>query len=706
MKKAIQLIKYISIFLAFPLISIGQAKSIDSLIESLKYNQIADSNKLKKLVKISGNLVVLNSGKSEFYIKQALELTKSVNNPYWKAWTYHTFAELEGRKGNFLTAIEFISKASFLFDSIHQPLFAARCEYGLATHHLNIGNYNEGLKHIIEAEKKFLLLNNLTEASNAMLVKSSIYLAQNKPNLQEKELRKCLEIKRTIQDSNGLVCVYSELSIPLIGKNHLDEAEKSVNEALKILAVQPNPFYLKACFGNLGQIFMSRKMYSKAIEFYSKSLDISTQFEDKKGICESSNKLAEVFLALLDAHKSLLYANNALLISKENHDLKEQKTSYEILSKGYELNMDYKNALMYHKKYKQIEDSLLNKASMNSINEVNIKYETEKKETVNIILESKNKLAAVTIKQQKMTGYFITAGLLLSLLLALFIFKGLRQQRNANKIITEQKNEVELQKNYVEQKNHIIEETQKEILDSIHYAKKIQYALLANSELLQKNLPEHFVLFKPKDIVSGDFYWATKYDNKFYLAVCDSTGHGVPGAFMSLLNIGFLSEAIKEKNIVNPSEILNYVRKRLIESIGNDGQQDGMDAILVCFDKTLNTITYSAANNEPILISNNEIIELAKDKMPVGKGEKTDSFTTHTIVANKGDMLYLYTDGYADQFGGPKGKKLKYKTLNELLLKNIAKPMNEQAEILNIEFENWRGNLEQVDDVCIVGIKL
>ena len=252
----------------------------------------------------------------------------------------------------------------------------------------------------------------------------------------------------------------------------------------------------------------------------------------------------------------------------------------------------------------------------------------------------------------------------------------------------------------------ILFEKNKEITDSINYAKKIQYTLLAHDELLQKNLNEYFVLFKPKDIVSGDFYWATQKDNLFYLAICDSTGHGVPGAFMSLLNISFLNEAITEKNILEPHQIFNHARMRLIENLGKEGQKDGFDGILLCINKTKNTITYSAANNAPLLFSENALNELAMDKMPVGIGEKALSFTNHSIPYKAGDTLYLYTDGYADQFGGPKGKKFKYKQLNDLLLANSAKTLNQQKEILNTTFENWKGKLEQVDDVCVIAIKL
>ncbi len=257
----------------------------------------------------------------------------------------------------------------------------------------------------------------------------------------------------------------------------------------------------------------------------------------------------------------------------------------------------------------------------------------------------------------------------------------------------------------VEQKN-IIEEKQKEIIDSILYAKRIQNAILAHDTYLDKHLPQHFVLFKPKDHISGDFYWATKKDGRLWLAVCDSTGHGVPGAFMSLLNIAFLNEAITEKNMTEPHEVLNHTRKRLIQNISKDGNKDGMDGILLCIDTNTNTYSYAAAHNCPLIIKNNELIEYDADKMPIGQWIHQDSFTTHKLDVKPGDMIYLYTDGYADQFGGPKGKKFKYKQLNELLMAIHQKPMIEQKDKLTQVFKDWKGELEQIDDVCVFGLKV
>jgi PAS domain S-box-containing protein len=258
---------------------------------------------------------------------------------------------------------------------------------------------------------------------------------------------------------------------------------------------------------------------------------------------------------------------------------------------------------------------------------------------------------------------------------------------------------------------NIIHEKNREITDSIHSAKRIQQALLASDTLLQKSLPEYFVLYKPKDIVSGDFYWASEIDNKFVLITADCTGHGVPGAFMSLLNISYLNEAIIEKRINSPEKILEYVRSRIISSLNPEGSdmesKEGMDAVLCIYDFKNLWLRFACANNPLWILRKNELIKYKPDKMPVGMhyGEEKP-YSVNTIGLRKGDIVYTFTDGYADQFGGTNGKKFKYKALKELLLSIQTKTMAEQKEILDTTFENWKGNLEQVDDLLVIGIRI
>ena len=273
-----------------------------------------------------------------------------------------------------------------------------------------------------------------------------------------------------------------------------------------------------------------------------------------------------------------------------------------------------------------------------------------------------------------------------------------------------------------EEQKHLIEEKHKEIIDSINYAERIQHALLASKKLLDENLsqtlskgkgaePDYFILFKPKHVVSGDFYWATKLsNNQFVLVTADSTGHGVPGAIMSILNIACLKEASLQ-GITSPELLLNETRRLVIENLKNDGSaeggKDGMDASLLSFDFKNNLLQCACANNPVWIVRGETLIEIKPDKMPIGKHDKDNTtFTLQTQTLQKGDLIYTLTDGFADQFGGAHGKKFKYKQLQALLLSVAQEPMEIQKQKLNDVFDNWRGNLEQVDDVCLIGIRL
>ncbi len=226
-----------------------------------------------------------------------------------------------------------------------------------------------------------------------------------------------------------------------------------------------------------------------------------------------------------------------------------------------------------------------------------------------------------------------------------------------------------------------------------------------------------FILYRPKDIVSGDFYYAQAHkalgSNKeiFYLCTADCTGHGVPGALMSMVGISRLNESILEKNIVKPNEILDNVRRGIIDSLNPEGSEeeskDGMDCVLCAYDFENNKLEFAAANNPLWLVRNREVIEYKADKMPVGKyNDELKPFTLQTIDLQKGDTIYTFTDGFADQFGGPKGKKFKYKQLQDMLLAAVDLPLDTQKEQLNTAFEKWKGDLEQVDDVCVIGIRI
>lgn len=260
-----------------------------------------------------------------------------------------------------------------------------------------------------------------------------------------------------------------------------------------------------------------------------------------------------------------------------------------------------------------------------------------------------------------------------------------------------------------------VEEKQKEITDSINYAKRIQEAIFPSHDFIKSNLPDYFLYYQPKDIVAGDFYWADKKDNTFLIASADCTGHGVPGALVSVVCCNALNRAVNEFNLIEPGKILDKTRELVLESFSKNGGdiKDGMDISLISISG--NTVKWAGANNPLWYLSPFEggnqksgdvvLKEIKPNKQPIGKTDNPMPFTTHTIELQKGDLLYLFTDGFADQFGGPKGKKFKYKQFEELLVKSKDLSLSKQHEILKNTFNNWKGNLEQIDDISVIGIR-
>jgi len=245
-----------------------------------------------------------------------------------------------------------------------------------------------------------------------------------------------------------------------------------------------------------------------------------------------------------------------------------------------------------------------------------------------------------------------------------------------------------------------------ETLDSIKYAKRIQSAILPSDNMLQKALPNSFVLYKPKDIVSGDFYWLEEIDGIKFFAVADCTGHGVPGAMISVICHNALNRAVREFYLLQPSRILDKTRELIVKEFekSEESVSDGMDITLCCIKD--NKLQYAGAHNPLWICRNNELIETKADKQPIGKFEFSTKFTNHEIELQTGDLIYLNTDGYADQFGGPEGKKMKRKYLKSYLTEISSMPLVQQKSRLDTTFEEWKGTFEQIDDVCIMGVKV
>jgi tetratricopeptide (TPR) repeat protein len=574
-----------------------------------------------------------------------------------------------------------------------------------------IAEYLAALKTIEGTGDKEMLAN----ISNGL---GGIYKDMRNYNDAMRYYQKCLSIYSEIKDSLGMASAYNNVGTVLDFQEKLDEALTNYKKSLELKGKIGYERGMSSTLNNIGIILSKKKDYDNALQYFNNALSYSGPSEDKISQSVSYEGIGVVYYEKKNYPLALQFLEKSLKLASETGSKIDMASAYEKLALCYAALGNYVKAFSFQKLLIETKDSVLNEENSKQINEMAAKYESEKKQ---LLIENLNKDNALQIeelekkelqvKQQNIQKIFFAIGFLLVSVLAFFIFRSYRLKQQSNTIITAQKKEVELQRDLLEVKS-------KEITDSIFYARRIQNALLASETLLNKYLPEYFVLHKPKDIVSGDFYWATSVKplsgssekELFYLAVADCTGHGVPGAFMSLLNISFLNEALVEKKIDSPEKILEHVRNRVISSLNPEGTEteskDGMDGILCMIDLKGMWLRFSCANNSLWLIRNNELKIFAADKMPVGKhyGEQKP-FTLHTLGLRKGDIIYMLTDGYADQFGGAKGKKFKYRQLQDLLVKNSAMTMKEQKVLLDQTIESWRGALDQVDDILVVGIK-
>ncbi|MDQ3048237.1 MAG: tetratricopeptide repeat protein [Bacteroidota bacterium] len=519
-----------------------------------------------------------------------------------------------------------------------------------------------------------------------------------------KQFDKAYLLAVSIGDTAGIAGALNDRGLLRMMQGETDTAVSMLTRALDLYILMGNQRGEAYSLNFLAELYSDQKQFPVAIQYLERGLALRTQMQDTSNIAINLVNMGEVYLKMGDQKKALDYFLRGVVLAEKIKYADLIRHCYKMISDIYLTQRNFEQAYLYYQKNVNLKDSIFNESSTRVVTEMEAKYQTEKKQLQidNLNKESEIQTAKLDEQAAKTRTLYIAIALFVVIIVVVVI--GYRGKQKANQIIFAQKEEVEKHRDMIQMKS-------KEVTDSIHYAKRIQGALLASDSLLQKFLPEYFILYKPKDIVSGDFYWANVIDNKLMLITADCTGHGVPGAFMSLLNITYLNEAVAEKKISSPDRVLDHVRERIISSLNPEGAEtasrDGMDAVLCVFDMKGMWMRFACSNNPLWVIRKNELIEFKPDKIPVGAHyDELKPFTLHTLGLRKGDIVYTFTDGYADQFGGEKGKKFKYRQLQELLLANHHHSMEEQKRIFEKTLSEWQGNLEQVDDILLIGIKV
>ena len=559
------------------------------------------------------------------------------------------------------------------------------------------------LKEISILEK----LNLFDKLGNANMNLGWMYYDQKQYDISLKYLNKSEKYYTQLNDTSGIGSVLLHKGRCYYEKKMYTKSIDTLLKAYNITTKYRNVIYQNFAISCLADDYIKTGNYKKALEYNLKVLkhDTTQGYLLDEDICFDLQKLSYNYYMLKDYNKALECAMKSLEFSQRSHAKDITKKNYDVLKDIYAAKGDYKTALVYFNNLSDLSDSLYNESTSKTITEMQAKFDTDKKEKEIELLNKENALQDSDIKKKNLQRNAFIVGFILMILLAGFILRSFIQKKKANKIIIQQKVEVEKQKEDIHKKNIMI-------TDSIEYARNIQNALFPSTELVNTVIPDSFIFFQPKDLVSGDFYWVNEVHGKTFVVAADCTGHGVPGAFMSVMSINLLENAVNDLPNANAAEILNKLNSLTISTLKQnqkeDSTKDGMDIALAIIDKNKNELQFAGAHNPLYFVRNNELVEYSADKRPIGISliDESVSFTNNVIPVQKGDIFYIASDGYPDQKGGPKKKKFYYPPFKDMLLKNSSRPMQEQMSTLKITMDEWKKDTEQFDDMLVIGVKI
>jgi tetratricopeptide (TPR) repeat protein len=682
--------------LVFIIHGLGQNHYSDSLLTRLK-NDKNDTNKVKDLNNLAHSLYSTNPDSTVLLVEQASKLASTLGYANGEAIAYYNAGIGYTVKGDYSKAIENYLKALKISEELGNKQGQASDLSNIGIVYNIQGDYPNAIDYELKGLRMDELLGDKQGQAGDLCNIGDVYENEGDfPKALDYQL-KALKMSEELGYKQG-----QENALGNIGNIYSEEAnfDKALDYYIKALkmdeelgdkAGQANDM------GNIALIYNNRAEYDTALSYNIRALKLDEEVGDKNGVAHIFGNLGLLYTRTGKFKEAEDYLVKATNLEDSIGDKNTLRQLDEYMSRLYDTTNRSKLALTWYKKAMSLKDTLFNADKNKALTRKEMTYEFEKKEAAEKAeQDKKDALAEADKRKQKIIIWSVIGGFLLVLVFAGFIFRSL-QITNRQKLL-------------IERKNKVIEEKNKDILDSITYAKRLQDAILPPLSLIAKYLPESFVLYKPKDIVAGDFYWMERIGDTIFIAAADCTGHGVPGAMVSVVCSNALNRTVKEFKITEPGKILDKVRELVLETFEKSESivQDGMDISLATLTPSKGVINmqWAGAFNSLWYIQHGEIKELAADKQPIGKTDKPLPFTTHNIELGKGDSLYLFTDGYADQFGGPKGKKFKYKQLQELIMGNSQSTMREQKNTLEQGLDNWKGNLEQVDDILIMGIRV
>ena len=721
--------KHIILFIlfAFPTYLFSQySPEIDSLID-VTSKMSKDTNKAKNLNTICWKLKTKDFDVAVKYGEDAIKLSQELEFKSGEALAYKNLGGVYYLTSNYPISYDYYTHSLEVFQEIGDSINIAKVIRNIGSIYHQQGNYEKALEYFFQSLE---LRKNLDDEKGMASLYNAIglvYLEQGEEmfNKALEYFNKALEIYLLLDNKKGIAQSYNRIGTSYISKTKpkYDTALIFYDKFLNIANELGENRMIAQANESIGSTYLKKEDSDIAYQYLIKSLELWKELGNSFGVGNGYINLGEYYSFTKDYSLAIKYFIDAIDIAKQIEAPIIERNASRRLAEVYQNVGNYEKALDYNNIYHSLKDSLQGEEVTKQIAQFESQLDFKEMMKEKELEKQRNQLEHDNkLKNQKIISYATLLGLILMIILSIVIFRSYRTKKNANVLLMDKNNEIETQKAEIEaQRDQVVEQNEKislqqaHISASIRYAKHIQTALLPPTDFLNSTIPEHFLLFKPRDVVSGDFYWAVQKENISFIAAADCTGHGVPGAFMSMLGISFLNEIVNKNPIekLSAANILNQLRTYIKTSLRQTGKEnetkDGMDIALCTIDFDKNIMQFAGAQNPLIIIRDKEIIQYKGDRMPIGIHIVEKPFTNHTIDIIKNDCFYIFSDGFIDQFGGIDNKKFMIRNFKNLLLEINNKSMSEQNQILETTLSEWiatSNDFDQIDDILVIGIKI
>lgn len=712
MKKIIT-VTFLHIFLHYSIIFLslsaqtltGLSANPDSLLIVLK-NTKPDTTRVKVLLALASFYSESNFEKAIEYAEQAMFLSKEIKYQRGEILTLLQISRANSRTGKPQSALSNIEQAIGMLKEFNDSSMLAQAYSNLGIVYYNLSEYNKALENHLVSMKIHELMGDLPMLSGDMNNAGNVFTALNELSKAKEYYLKSLELAQKTGNKIIVPKLFNNIGILSAQMGQVDTALALFRDALEAAKEMQHIEIISRSYTNLGNVYLEKKQYDLALENFQQALQLSLQVGDKIGEAGNTLNLATVYTAQENYRKALELYHKAEITANEIGEKGILMQIYTGLADAYSRIKNPDKTIKYFRLLSDLKDTLFREQTSKQIAEMQTKYESSKKEKEIEIQKLELEKSAGELKGRNITIAVIAIVAVILLGFMGMIYKGNRQLQRANGIVSERSQVINSQREQLSRTYEELSRKSQAITDNIISAQRFQSAILPNDEVIKAVFPDSFIFYQPRDMVSGDLYWFSHSGDVSVIAALDCTGHGVQGALMAMMTNSLLNQIVHDKKVIDPARVLELLDKKIKSSLDHDDANEGVDIALCAFHTGSMELYFAGANRPLLLVREGELKEY-KQKNTVGVVYKHKRhYTFDKIQLKKGDTLYLFTDGITDQFGGEQGKKYMLHRFKSFVMSIQQYSLAEQNRILERNYLDWKGQREQIDDICVIGVRV